>query len=352
MGQTSGRAVLQVHPTRLCNLRCLHCYSSSGPDVTESIPITVLSTVVQDAAGLGYDVLNVSGGEPFLYPELPALLRAARAAGMRTTVTTNAVALTQRRIGLVRGLVDLVAVSLDGDRTTHDRIRDQEGSYGKALAGIRRLTEAGIPVGVITTLTQGNATQLGEIALAAAESGALLLQVHPLEPEGAANRLMAGERPDAVELAYAAVELGRISQEHGLAVQLDAVPRTMLARKPEAFMATPIDNDHPLGRWLTPLVIEANGTAVPVSYGFDRRYALGNIHHRPLADLAACWNATPFQALCRSTWQRLVDGRTGPLVPWYGHLVRASRTQRPATATANTHRSSITDPATRPPPTC
>ncbi|MEV0679687.1 radical SAM protein [Actinosynnema sp. NPDC050436] len=327
-----GRAVLQVHPTRLCNLRCLHCYSSSGPDVAESVPVGVLSQVVGDAAGLGYDVMSVSGGEPFLYPELPALLRAAREVGMRTTVTTNAVALTQRRIGLVRGLVDLVAVSLDGDQPTHDRIRDQEGAFGRALAGIRRLTEAGIPVGVVTTLTQGNATQLGDVALAASRSGALLLQVHPLEPEGAANRRMAGERPDAVELAYAAVELGRIAEEHGMAVQLDAVPRTVLARDPGAFMAGPVAEELPLGRWLTPLVIEANGAAVPVAYNFDRRYWLGNVHDRPLADLAVGWDAGPFRDLCRATWRRLVDGRTGPLVPWYGHLVRASRTTRTAAA--------------------
>ncbi|RKT56565.1 radical SAM protein [Saccharothrix australiensis] len=332
MGQRGGGAVLQVHPTRLCNLRCLHCYSSSGPDVAESVPIAVLSQVVADAATLGYDVLNVSGGEPFLYPELSALLRAARATGMRTTITTNAVALTQRRIGLVRGLVDLVAVSLDGDQETHDRIRDQEGCFGRALTGIRRLTEAGIPVGVVTTLTQRNATQLGDVALAASRSGALLLQVHPLEPEGAASRFLAGERPDAVELAYAAVELGRIAEEHGLSVQLDAVPRTVLARRPAAFMAAPIAGSTPLGRWLPRLVVEANGAVVPVSYGFDRRYALGNVHERSLADLVGSWDASPFRELCRTTWQRLVDGRTGPLIPWYGHLVRASRAHRPAAA--------------------
>ncbi|WP_189224823.1 radical SAM protein [Saccharothrix coeruleofusca] len=332
MRRAGGRAVLQVHPTRLCNLRCLHCYSSSGPDVAESIPIGVLETVVRDAAEVGYDVLNVSGGEPFLYPELPALLRAARGAGMRTTVTTNAVALTQRRIGLVRGLVDLAAVSLDGERATHDRIRGRQGAFDRALMGMRRLTEARIPVGVVTTLTQGNATQLGEVAVAAAGSGALLLQVHPLEPEGAAGRLMPGERPDAVELAYAAVELGRIAEEHGMAVQLDAVPRTMLTRKPEAFMAAPVPERHPLGRWLTPLVVEANGAAVPVAYGFDRRYGLGSVLERPLAELARRWDAEPFLALCRATWRKLVEGRTGPLIPWYGHLVRASRVNRSATA--------------------
>jgi hypothetical protein len=159
-----------------------------------------------------------------------------------------------------------------------------------------------------------------------------VLQVHPLEPEGAAGRLMAGERPDAVELAGAAVELGRIAEEHGLAVRLDAVPRTVLASTPQAFMAAPVDDDRPLGRWLAPLVVEANGAVVPVSYGFDRRYGLGNVRDRPLAELARGWDPTPFRALCRATRQRLLDGRTGPLVTWRGHLVRASRAHRQATA--------------------
>ena len=42
---------------RRCNLRCLHCYSSSGPEVDESLPIDVLTTAVEDAAGLGYRAL-------------------------------------------------------------------------------------------------------------------------------------------------------------------------------------------------------------------------------------------------------------------------------------------------------
>lgn len=332
MGFTSGRSILQVHPTRLCNLRCLHCYSSSGPDVTESLPIGLLTAAVHDAGALGYDVLSVSGGEPFLYPELPSLLRAGRNAGMRTTITTNATALTPRRIAAVRDLVDLVAVSLDGDETTHDRIRGKAGSFERAVTGIRRLREVGIPVGVITTLTQGNATEVGQVAVAAARAGAVLLQVHPLELEGAAGWTMNSERPDSVELAYAAAELGRIADEHGLAVQLDAVPRSLLARRPELFMALPVTREVPLGRWLTPLVIEPNGATVPVAYGFDRRYGLGSLYDHVLADLARQWDPSPFLALCRDTWQHLVSGKFGPLIPWYGHLLRASRVTRPATA--------------------
>ena len=32
MACTRGSRILQIHPTRRCNLRCLHCYSLSGPE--------------------------------------------------------------------------------------------------------------------------------------------------------------------------------------------------------------------------------------------------------------------------------------------------------------------------------
>ncbi len=321
MAQVGGRSVFQVHPTRLCTLRCLHCYSSSGPDVTESLPIGVLGPAVRAAATLGYDVLNVSGGEPLLYPELRALVGAARDAGMRAVVTTNALSLSPRRIALLRE-VDLVAVSVDGTRADHDRLRGEPGAHERALAGVRRLSEAGVPVGVVTTLTKSGTTRLGEVADQVAAAGALLLQVRPLEPEGAGRRLLL-ERPGAVELACAAVELGRAAAEHGLAVQLDAVPRTTLLRDRASFTAE--NAAGALGAWLTPLVVEANGAVVPAAHGFDRRYALGSLVDRPLAELAATWDPAPYRELCARTWEHLTDSRTGPLVAWYGHLLRASR---------------------------
>ncbi len=64
MPPTGFRSILQVHPSRRCNLRCKHCYSDSGPDVDATMELGQLLRLVDDAAGLGYDVLSVSGGEP------------------------------------------------------------------------------------------------------------------------------------------------------------------------------------------------------------------------------------------------------------------------------------------------
>ncbi len=37
---TGARGVLQVHPTRRCNLTCIHCYSDSGPQARDEIPLS------------------------------------------------------------------------------------------------------------------------------------------------------------------------------------------------------------------------------------------------------------------------------------------------------------------------
>src|SRR5690242_9462370 len=113
MGLT-GQAILQLHPTRRCNLRCLHCYSESGPYVAATTSLDVLRRVVSDAAALGYEVVSISGGEPLLYRELPALLAHAKGLGLRTTVTSNGMLLSERRLAELADVVDVLALSLDG----------------------------------------------------------------------------------------------------------------------------------------------------------------------------------------------------------------------------------------------
>src|SRR3712207_1573775 len=90
--------VVQVHPTRVCNLRCLHCYSESGPDQRGALDVDLLLRTLTDARHAGYDTLGVSGGEPLMYRPLPTLLEHARSLGMATTVTTNGMLLTDRRL--------------------------------------------------------------------------------------------------------------------------------------------------------------------------------------------------------------------------------------------------------------
>src|SRR2546425_8439403 len=95
--------VLQLHPTKRCNLRCLHCYSNSAPTERDEQDVSRLMGAIADAAAQGYRVVSISGGEPLLYSALPSLLAEARRHGLHTTVTTNGLLLYNSRIQLLSG---------------------------------------------------------------------------------------------------------------------------------------------------------------------------------------------------------------------------------------------------------
>src|SRR4029079_3353776 len=131
MGLTGASAILQIHPSRRCNLRCRHCYSSSGPWVADTTDLDVLRRTVTEACSLGYDVFAVSGGEPLLFRGLSLLLTHAHRLGMRTAVTSNGLLLTERRLSELVGLVDVLAISLDGRPETHDWMRGDRRAFAR-----------------------------------------------------------------------------------------------------------------------------------------------------------------------------------------------------------------------------
>jgi MoaA/NifB/PqqE/SkfB family radical SAM enzyme len=330
VGLTGASAILQVHPSRRCNLRCRHCYSSSGPWVADTIDAAVLHRAVADARGLGYDVLAVSGGEPLLLRGLLPLLRQAREVGMRTAVTTNGLLLTERRLAELVGLVDVLAISLDGRPETHDWIRGDRRAFSRMSARLPAVRDAGITFGFITTLTMHNAHELEFVFELAAQHGAALVQVHPLEPDGAGTDLRASV-PDAVELGFAFFEATRLSVVHGIPVQVDLVTQRDLRSAPDRFLTTPRDPRAPLGSWLTPLVLETDGTVVPLSYGFGRAYALGSVHDAPLTDLAEGWDSEPLRRQALALYDELV-GDEVRFANWYERMMRRS-TAAPGVAT-------------------
>jgi len=324
VGVTGGKAIVQLHPTRRCNLSCRHCYSLSGPRVSETTPPPLLMDLMTDAAGLGFDVVGVSGGEPLLYPGLVPLLRTAKQAGLRTTVTSNAMLLTERRLAELAGLVDVLAISLDGRPDTHVEMRGDPRAFvmlDRRMEGVRR---SGIPFGFITTLTQHNVDELEFVVAYARDHGAGLVQVHPLELEGAAVANLPGSVPDLRESAFGVLEGARLSASYGVPVQVDVARLADLESRPDLFLAASPATSASLSTWLSPVVVETDGTVVPLTYGFPRAYALGNLHDRPLADLAATWNPTGFLRVTAAVADRIRSDRRS-LFNWYDEVTRQAR---------------------------
>lgn len=284
--ESSTAGVLQLHLLRRCNL-------SRPGGVTDDarLPLALAEAAVADGAALGWRSLVLGGGEPLLYPELETLLGRARALGMRTAIVTNGTLL--RRIGPLAADLDLVLVGLDGLGARHDTLRGHPGAFASVLRGLPGLVEAGVPFGFQFVLTRHNLHELPAMARFAAERGAVVLR---LLPQAAAGRgALLGSAPHDEDAVRAWLENWQLRDvDLPIRVDLDFADLERMAVPGAA-----------LPELLSPLVIEADGTVVPLQHGFPREWSLGSVHEAPLGTLVQRWpKREAFGRLCAATLAR------------------------------------------------
>ena len=320
--------VIQLHPTRRCNLACAHCYTSSSPSAGETLGLDVLTAALEDAAALGYRQLAVSGGEPLVYEQLPALLGKARALGMVTSLTTNGMLATAARWAPLSPLLDVVAVSIDGTPDEHDRIRRRQGAFAATVKNLQVIRESGVPFGFIFTLTQHNVDSLEFVVRLAAEHGARSVQVHPLTLHGRARTDLPFARPDETEIAFALYEAERLGRELGVSVHVDAVTYEQLLAHRDHFV--PAGRIARLTAIAPVLVVESDGNVLPLTHEVRPDLRLGSVLRSRLGSLSADWMAAgaadTLAEACAQTWAELTTPEAPPAVYWFDEV--AARTRR------------------------
>lgn len=144
---------LWVNTGTLCNLTCGHCYIESSPtnDRLAYISRAEVAGFLDEieVGGLGTEEIGFTGGEPFMNPDIVAMLDDVLRRGHRALVLTNAMRPMQR---LAAPLLDLhrrfgpaltLRVSLDHyGPAIHDGERGA-GSFEKTLAGLCWAAAAG-----------------------------------------------------------------------------------------------------------------------------------------------------------------------------------------------------------------
>jgi AdoMet-dependent heme synthase len=134
----------------LCNLTCHHCFISCSPK-NRSFGFLSLAEVkgrLAESARLGVKEYYFTGGEPFLNPEMTAILAETLRYGPATVLTNGTVLkeewLDELRAAEERSLYSLeFRVSIDGfSPETNDPIRG-EGTFARAMRGVGKLVEFG-----------------------------------------------------------------------------------------------------------------------------------------------------------------------------------------------------------------
>jgi MoaA/NifB/PqqE/SkfB family radical SAM enzyme len=154
----------------LCNLACTHCFVSCSPTnhTHELMTLAEIEPYLEEAAGLGVKEYYFTGGEPFLNPEMEAILARTLDFGPATTLT-NGLLLDPARCVRLAALAATSEYSLDFrlsmdgySAEANDPIRGA-GTFERILAGIRNLHEAGLnPVITVTEVHDDNGTVHGK----------------------------------------------------------------------------------------------------------------------------------------------------------------------------------------------
>lgn len=138
-----------------CNLACSYCLTESQPAAPRRLlERSTIEALAADAGALGFRSFGVTGGEPFVRPDMPEILETL---GRRlpTVVLTNGTLFTSSavaRLASVAALPVALQISIDSaDAATNDAARGP-GNFASASAGIRRLLAAGLQVRIGTTV--------------------------------------------------------------------------------------------------------------------------------------------------------------------------------------------------------
>lgn len=316
---------MHLHPTRRCNLACVHCYSQSGPQERRALDPDAVIRHLGALHDHGYRVLSVSGGEPLLYSGLETVVRAASEVGLQVTMITNGAALTPGMADRLQAHVQLMAVSVDGDPDTHNRVRAHPRAFAWAEQALRTLQEGGVRSGVAYGVSAQSLPHIPWAHDFAVEAGAGLLQLHPFAAVGRGL-----ERAEAMALsgsdrARTFVLAGLLGAHSPLRVQCDLAAGRTLAAHDAAYRELLDGAGQCLSDVINPLVITDAGVVLPWSFNTNPALALGTLDGDP----AAWWRvARRSDYRLREVIQQALAAahvRADEFLDWFALVVSASR---------------------------
>jgi uncharacterized radical SAM superfamily Fe-S cluster-containing enzyme len=214
-----------VEITGRCDLRCPVCFAASGGEGARDLGAgEIVSHLKFIRRQAGPVVLQISGGEPTLHPELPKIVRAARLLFPAVQLNTNGLRLA-RDPGLAAELAraGLSWVFLQFDSLDDGDLEILRGARlaARKTACVEALEAAGLPTVLVPTVARGlNDGRLGDlVAWAAARPMVRGIHFQPMTASGRNSLPGGGSRLTLPELLTA---LGR--QTGGAVNPDDAFP--------------------------------------------------------------------------------------------------------------------------------
>lgn len=120
--------------TDKCNYKCPFCFQ---PKNNSDIDLQLLNKNIRVCEELGVQKIDISGGEPLYFKELPKVIKKLKSHNFHLTISTNGSGLTSNQIWIASNanLFSRIIVSLNGyDEEHNDYLCGVKGAYSKFIA--------------------------------------------------------------------------------------------------------------------------------------------------------------------------------------------------------------------------
>jgi radical SAM protein with 4Fe4S-binding SPASM domain len=267
-----------------CNYRCAHCASACGDRQEGELSTDEALDAARQIAALKPGRVTISGGEPLLREDFLTVVRTFHSLGQNVNFISNGALMTEQIARGVQEYCSLAAISIEGPRELHDRIRGA-GAWQKAEQAFS-LLRGGIPLGSNTTVMKSNIDLLPQIRDELTRFGAAVWQIQPAILFGnmRADQALAPEDMERIiEFAYEQNLKDGIRiflpDNVGYYTEKECIARQCLSGPGEP----PMWHGCNAGSRIIGLL--HNGDVIGCTAIRDRRFTEGNIRDRPLADI-------------------------------------------------------------------
>jgi hypothetical protein len=172
-----GLDTLWLNTGTLCNIACENCYIESTPTNDALVYLTLADALpfLGEAQAMGAREIGITGGEPFMNKDCPAIIEAALARGFEVLVLTNAMRPMMRpfvqKALLAIPLEDKARLTLRVSLDHHtEALHDEErgaGAFAKAMEGLDWLAANGFRLAVAGRNNHGEAEEASPAGYAA-----------------------------------------------------------------------------------------------------------------------------------------------------------------------------------------
>lgn len=174
--------------TRRCNLKCVHCRSSSELEAGEhpDFSLQEAKRTMDEIADYASPVLVLSGGEPLLREDIFDIAQYGTDKGFRMCLATNGTLVTEKTCKKIKETdIKMVSLSLDGaNAATHDDFRSQKGAFDGTMSAIQLFKKHDIPFLINSSFTVRNREEIPEIYRLVKSLGATAWYMFMIVPTG------------------------------------------------------------------------------------------------------------------------------------------------------------------------